>query len=101
MNAGDVAWMLTATGLHTDRFFWDRPQTWLWSGLYGVILPRIAAVYGHAAEALDQPDLVTLLAGGTPCYAATARPGGGARRRRPAFGAMIESTPSLVARGTP
>src|SRR5436190_5931842 len=52
---------------------------------YGVILPRIAAVYGHAAEALDQPDLVTLLAGGTPCYAATARPGGGARRRRPAF----------------
>jgi hypothetical protein len=33
-----AALMLTATALHADRFFWDRPQTWLWVGLYGVIL---------------------------------------------------------------
>ncbi len=30
--------MLIATALHADRFFWDRPQTWLWAGLYGLIL---------------------------------------------------------------
>lgn len=30
--------MLIATGLHAERFFWDRPQTWLWITPYGVIL---------------------------------------------------------------
>ncbi|MBI2316282.1 MAG: hypothetical protein HYU75_04475, partial [Betaproteobacteria bacterium] len=33
-----AALMLSATGLHAGRFFWDRPQTWLWVTLYGVIL---------------------------------------------------------------
>lgn len=33
-----AATMLLATGLHADRFFWDRPQTWLWIGLYLLIL---------------------------------------------------------------
>lgn len=37
-----AALMLIATGLHADRFFWDRPQTWLWTSLYGVIL--VAAI---------------------------------------------------------
>jgi len=36
----------------------------------GVIVPRLAAVYDYAAEALDQPRLTSLLAGGAPCYAA-------------------------------
>ena len=30
--------MLVATALHADRFFWDRPQTWLWVCVYGVML---------------------------------------------------------------
>lgn len=30
--------MLAATSLHADRFFWDRPQTWLWPALYGAII---------------------------------------------------------------
>src|SRR5688500_10097840 len=30
--------MLTAAAIHLDRFFWDRPQTWLWSSLYVLIM---------------------------------------------------------------
>ncbi|MSQ23737.1 MAG: hypothetical protein EXR58_04165 [Chloroflexi bacterium] len=34
--------MLAATGLHAEKFFWDRPQTWLWVSLYGVIMAGAA-----------------------------------------------------------
>lgn len=40
--------MLAATLLHADRFFWDRPVTWLWTGLYGVI--ALGALWTTAFE---------------------------------------------------
>jgi len=42
---------------------------------YGVILPRIAAVYRFAAAILEQPALDSLLSDGAPCYAADGDPG--------------------------
>ena len=30
--------MIGATLLHADRFLWDRPVTWIWLGLYGVVV---------------------------------------------------------------
>jgi hypothetical protein len=34
----------------------------------GVIVPRLAAVYDHAADTLGQPGLLALVDGGAPCY---------------------------------
>src|SRR5262249_22354125 len=30
--------MLLATVLHADRFFWDRPVTWAWMGIYALVV---------------------------------------------------------------
>jgi len=48
-----AALMLTATGLHANRFFWDRPQTWLWISLYGVILIGAVGLTVTERRAID------------------------------------------------
>ncbi|HZT07635.1 MAG TPA: hypothetical protein VFC51_11435 [Chloroflexota bacterium] len=48
--------MIGATLLHRDRFFWDRIVTWLWLGLYFVILAGAAGVeLAHRHAATDDP----------------------------------------------
>ena len=77
--------MIGATLLHADRFLWDRPVTWLWLGLYGVIVVGSVAVMltergqrrGFTGVGLTRAERVVLIALGlltlawaVPMYAA-------------------------------
>lgn len=63
--------MITATLLHADRFRWDRPVTWLWIGLYLVIIAGgagVASLEGRrqdtASIRLARPERAALILAG-------------------------------------
>ena len=48
--------MIGATLLHADRFLWDRAVTWLWMGLYVVIVAGAGVlVWAHRQQRRDGP----------------------------------------------
>jgi len=64
---------------------------------YGVILPRIGAVYALAQDVLEQPGIAALLDGGAPCYALTDRHDGWSARSAhmlPRLAALVSSARS-------
>ncbi len=66
---------------------------------YGVILPRIGAVYALAQDVLEQPGIAALLEDGAPCYALADRHGGWSVTSPsvlPRLAALVSSTRSAI-----
>jgi hypothetical protein len=47
--------LLAATLLHTDRFRWDYPPTWLWTAVYAVVPFGVAALWRRQERAAPPP----------------------------------------------